>query len=61
MDDQIDDLEKRVQNLEAALIGYVALTEELLPPSYLEGVNRMMQDFFEKNQKMGGCAFNGFV
>ncbi len=46
------DLEKRVYNLEVALMSLHTLTSELLPPANLDAVEEMMNDFFYSSNEL---------
>ena len=47
-------IEKRMYNVEVALIGLFTLIEDTLPPVYADDVNRMMSDFFDATKQLGG-------
>jgi hypothetical protein len=50
----MEDLEKRIANLEFAFVALHALTADLLPPSYADDAERMMKDFFDGTESLGG-------
>ena len=47
-------LDKRITNLELALLAYNSLTYDLLPPEAQTDVNDMMEDFFNNSKSVGG-------
>ena len=52
----MNDLEKRLANTEAALVGLWALLEDALPPAYQEDIGRFMKYYFDTNEELGGFA-----
>ncbi len=55
--EKIEALEKRVHNLEALVIGYLTITEDLLPTAYNDSVGRLQVEFADHQEKLG--AFEG--
>lgn len=47
-------LEERLENTERALIALVALLEDTLPPAYHEDIKRMVEQFWSRNEELGG-------
>ena len=50
----MNDIEKRLANTEAALVGLWALLQDILPPASQEETERYMRDYFDTNEALGG-------
>jgi hypothetical protein len=50
---EIQRLEQRVFNLEAALVGFYALTKDTLPFHVVNDLERMFGDFYISGEKFG--------
>lgn len=46
-------LEQRLKNTEIALVSLWSLMKNTLPPEHQECIDRMMDEYFEANQKLG--------
>ena len=47
------DIEKRLANTESALIALWSLTKETMPPQYQKDIDKMMNEYFDANAKLG--------
>lgn len=52
----VDDMEKRITNLEIALHYLWGLLKDLQPPATQEYVSKMMEDHFKKSVSLGGFS-----
>lgn len=44
-----EELEIRVHNLEVALIAYISVTMDLLPPNYIDGIDSIARELFDNS------------
>jgi len=51
---EIEMLEKRVANLERAIIGLWAILDALQPPYVNEAGNKLFKDLFDASESLGG-------
>ena len=49
------DLEKRLANTERTLVALWALMKDTAPPEYREGIDRMMEEYFDVNTNLGAA------
>lgn len=49
----MDDLEKRLQNTERALIALWGLMKDTMPPAYQDSIDRMINEYFDANESLG--------
>ena len=49
----MSDLEKRLANTEKALVALWSLIQDTLPPAYQEDTDKMMEEYFNANCKLG--------
>jgi len=54
----IEKLEKRLENTERALHGFWTLLEDVLSPREQESIGRMMSDYFHANHALETKAFD---
>ena len=57
----MNNLEKRLQNTERALIDLWTLLKDTVPPAYADNIDDMMGEYFEANTELGGDFDAGFV
>lgn len=56
--DYIENLEKRIHNLEVALLAIVSVSEDYFTPALSEDISRVSKDLFDSSQSLGGYRFN---
>lgn len=50
---------KRLANTEKALVSLWSLLEDVTPPAYSETITKMISDYLEANEKLGGFKKSG--
>lgn len=55
MSDQIiTNLEKRIHNLEVAILALSGLSQDTLPPAYSDDMHGVSEDLFNHSRELGG-------